>query len=52
MSQYNDSVDELMTYLKQKADGNTEILMAQQFNKVSLDIIAKVRNIDTIVSCA
>lgn len=51
MGQYNDSVDELMTYLKQKADGKTEILMAQQFNKVSLDIIAKVRNIDTIVSC-
>ncbi|XP_071832850.1 cholesterol 24-hydroxylase-like isoform X1 [Apostichopus japonicus] len=42
MGQYNDSVDELMTYLKQKADGKTEILMAQQFNKVSLDIIAKV----------
>ncbi|XP_071832483.1 cholesterol 24-hydroxylase-like isoform X2 [Apostichopus japonicus] len=42
MYQYNNSVDELITYLRPKADGKTEILMADEFNKVAMDIIAKV----------
>lgn len=42
MDQYNNSVTELVTHLMPKADGNTEILMAEEFNKVALDIIAKV----------
>lgn len=43
MDQYNSSVDELIHYLRPKADGKTEILMAEEFNKVALDIIAKVK---------
>lgn len=52
MDQYNSSVDELIHYLRPKADGKTEILMAEEFNKVALDIIAKVafglNNLDVI----
>ncbi|KAJ8046089.1 Cholesterol 24-hydroxylase [Holothuria leucospilota] len=42
MDQYNDSVSELVIHLRPKADGKSEILMADQLNKVALDIIGKV----------
>ncbi|KAJ8046082.1 Cholesterol 24-hydroxylase [Holothuria leucospilota] len=42
MYQYNNSTEELISYLKLKADGKTEVHMAHEFNKVALDIIAKV----------
>lgn len=42
MYQYNNSTEELISYLNLKADGKTEVRMAHEFNKVAFDIIAKV----------
>ncbi|KAJ8046087.1 Cholesterol 24-hydroxylase [Holothuria leucospilota] len=40
--QYDESAERLISYLLTKADGETEVLMYEELNKLSLDVIAKV----------
>lgn len=42
MIQFNNTAEEMVTFLTAKADGKSEILMAKVFGKVSMDIIVKV----------
>ena len=42
MEHFNDSADKLCQQLFKKADGQTEVLMAEEFYDVTLDVIAKV----------
>ena len=42
MYQFNASCDVFLQRLTHLADGKTEVLLADEFNKITLDIIAKV----------
>ena len=42
MSQFNNSSDLLIKRLYSKADGVTEVVLLDELNKVTLDVIAKV----------
>ncbi|KAM5129710.1 cholesterol 24-hydroxylase-like [Mantella aurantiaca] len=42
MGPFNDKAEELMEALAEEADGETEVKMHDMFNKVTLDVIAKV----------
>ena len=42
MVQFNASCDDLLAKLADLADGKTEVLMADEFNRITLDIIGKV----------
>ena len=42
MNAFNDSVDLLIEKLAKDADGKTEVKMLDVFNKITLDVIAKV----------
>ena len=42
MEQFNSNCDVFLSRLTELADGQTEVLMADEFNRVTLDIIGKV----------
>ena len=42
VDQFNESADILIEKLSHKADGKTEVAMLDEFNRTTLDIIAKV----------
>ena len=42
MEQSNASSNTLITQLKRKADGKTQVTMLEELNKVAMDIIGKV----------
>ena len=42
MEQFNASCDVFLSKLTELADGQTEVLMADEFNRITLDIIGKV----------
>ena len=42
MDAFNNSVDMLIETLSKDADGKTEVKMLDIFNKITLDVIAKV----------
>ena len=43
ITEFNSKADILVTHLKKKADGKTEIRLLDEFNHTALDIIASVR---------
>ena len=42
MDQFNFSADVLVDRLRELADGKTEVAMLDEFNRLTLDVIAKV----------
>ena len=45
MAQFNSSCDIFLARLAELADGKTEVKMADEFNRITLDIIGKVRTV-------
>lgn len=45
MAQFNASCDAFLARLTELADGQTEVKMADEFNRITLDIIGKVRRV-------
>lgn len=43
MREFNSKADILVSFLRDRADGKTEIKLIDQFNHIALDIIASVR---------
>ncbi len=46
LHQFNASADLLIEKLSHKADGKTEVAMLDEFNRTTLDVIAKVRQLN------
>ena len=45
MGQFNDGADLLIKKLSHKADGKTEVVMLDELDRTTLDIIAKVKGL-------
>ena len=43
MKEFNAKANDLIGYLRNKADGKTEVTLIDKFNHTTLDIIASVR---------
>ena len=48
MEQFNASCDVFLARLTELADGKTEVKMADEFNRITLDIIGKVRSLISV----